>query len=131
MKLIPISGQKGKKLLEFYSPKAWPSNWGEMPEMMCQLILALEAIEHEPVWVFTSHEELLFTDKDDYKTWKVLVRVIEIEGKQSYKITAAQKEPWHHLTGFADDVDLAVEQIIAGLSVSGTGRERDIFLDSN
>lgn len=131
MKLIPISGQKGKKLLEFYSPGKWPSNWGKMPEMMCQLIILLESIEHKPVWIFTSHAELLFTDKDDWKDWKVLVKVIEMDKKQYYKITAAQKEPWHHLTGFAGDAEFAAELIITGLSVSGEGRNRNIFLDSN
>lgn len=132
MKLIPISGQKGKSLLEFYSPQEWPSGWGKMPEMMCQLITLLESIEHEPIWVFTSHAELLFTDKDDYKSWKVLVTVIktEMEQKQYYKVTAAQKSPWHHLTGFTDNHKIAAELIIKGLSVSGAGRERNIFLDS-
>lgn len=131
MELIPISGQKGKTLLEFYSPEEWPQRWGKMPRMMCQLITLLQSIEHKPVWVFTSHSELLFTDKDDYRNWKVLVKVIQGDEKQHYKITSAQKEPWHHLVGFADNAEFAAELIIAGLSLSGEGRVRHIFLDSN
>lgn len=131
MKLIPISGQKGKSLLEFYSPQDWPSQWGKMPEMMSQLITFLESIEHEPVWVFTSHAELLFTDKDDYQYWQVLVKVIKMDQKQYYKVTSAQESPWHHLTGFADNHNLAAELIIKGLSVSAVGKNRNIFLDAN
>ena len=102
-----------------------------MPEMMCQLIKALESVDHEPVWVFTSHAELLFTNKDDYKDWQVLVQIIETDKKQHYKITAAQDNPWHHLTGFADNPNTARELVISGLSVSTIGKNRNIFLDSN
>jgi hypothetical protein len=131
MELRPISGQKSKTLLEFYDPKEWQSQWGKMPDMMCQLIKTLESIEHEPVWVFTSHAELLFTNKDDYKDWQVLVQIIEIDKKQHYKITAAQENPWHHLTGFADNHKTAAELVVSGLSISVTGKNRNIFLDSN
>lgn len=131
MELRHISGQQSKTLLEFYDPKKWLSQWGKMPEMMRQLITALESIDHDPVWVFTSHAELLFTNKDDYKDWQVLVKIIELDKKQHYKITAAQSNPWHHLTGFADNHTSAAELVIAGLSVSPVGRNRNIFLDSN
>lgn len=131
MELKRISGQQKKTLLEFYNPKDWPSQWGKMPEMMSQLIKLLESIDHKPVWVFTSHAELLFTNKDDYQDWQVLVKIVEIDKKQYYKITATQENPWHHLTGFADNHNLAAELIIAGLSVSVVGRSRNIFLDSN
>lgn len=131
MQLIPISGQEEKTLLEFYSSEEWSSNWGKMPEMMSQLIISFESIEHKPIWVFTSHAELLFTDKDDYRDWKVLVKVIEMDQKQYFKITAAQKEPWHHLTGFTNKAEFAAELIIAGLAVSDEGRARNIFFDSN
>jgi len=131
MELIKISGQKSKTLFEFYEPKDWPSQWGKMPEMMRQLITTLESIDHEPVWVFTSHAELLFTNKDDFKDWQVLVQIIEINKIQHYKITVAQENPWHHLTGFADNHNLAAELVISGLSVSAIGKNRNIFLDSN
>ena len=64
MELKRISGQQGQTLFEFYHPNKWPSQWGRMPEMMCQLIKTLDLIDHEPVWVFTSHAFLTFTDKD-------------------------------------------------------------------
>ncbi|WP_407556360.1 hypothetical protein [Winogradskyella sp. 4-2091] len=131
MELKQISGQQSRTLLEFYDPKEWPSQWKKMPEMMCELIKSLELIKHEPVWVFTSHAELLFTNKNDYQDWQVLVKVIEMNEKQYYKITATQESPWHHLTGFAENHNLASELIIAGLSVSITGKNRNIFLDSN
>jgi len=131
MELKPISGQQNETLLEFYNPKEWPSQWGKMPEMMCQLIKLLESIDHKPVWVFTSQAELLFTDKDDHLYWQVLVKVVEMNQKQYYKVTATQESPWHHLTGFADDHNLAAELIITGLSVSVPGKNRNIFLDSN
>jgi hypothetical protein len=131
MKLLPISGQKGQTLLEFYSPNEWPSEWNKMPDMMCQLIKLLDLIEHEPVWVFTSHTELLFTDENDHQTWQVLVKVIELDQKQYYKITAAQKSPWHHLTGFTDDPKLAADLVIEGLLVSVKENERNVFMDSN
>ncbi len=131
MELKRISGQQKNTLLEFYNPKEWPAQWGEMPIMMCQLIELLKSIDHEPVWVFTSHAELLFTNKDDYQDWQVLVKVIEMDNKQYYKIIAAQENPWHHLTGFADKPNIAADLIISGLSVSNVGRNRDIFFDSN
>ncbi len=131
MELKQISGQQNKTLLEFYDPKEWPEQWGEMPEMMCRLIKLLQSIDHKPVWVFTSHAELLFTNKDDYKDWQVLVRIIKMDGKQYYKITAAQEKPWNHLTGFSDNHKLASELIISGLAVSVVGKSRNIFLDSN
>jgi hypothetical protein len=131
MELKLISGQQKKTLLEFYNPRDWPSQWGEMPEMMCRLIELLKSIDHKPVWVFTSHAELLFTNKDDYQDWQVLVKIIEMDKKQYYKITSAQEDPWHHLTGFADNQIKAAELIIAGLSVAAVGKNRNIFLDSN
>lgn len=131
MELKRISGQQTATLIEFYDPKEWPSQWGKMPEMMCQLIKSLESVDHEPVWVFTSHAELLFTNKDDYNNWQVLVRIIEMDRKQYYKITVAQDDPWHHLTGFADNHNTAAELIISGLSVSAVGKNRNIFLVSN
>lgn len=131
MELKRISGQQKETLLEFYDAKKWPPQWGKMPVMMCQLIKSLESVDHPPVWVFTSHAELLFTNKDDYKDWQVLVQVIEIDKEQYYKITAAQEDPWHHITGFADNHNAAVEIIIAGLLVATIGRNRNIFLDSN
>ena len=102
-----------------------------MPEMMCELIKSLELIDHEPVWVFTSHAELLFTNKDDYQDWQVLVKIIEMDKNQYYKITAAQENPWHHLAGFADNHNVAAEMVISGLYVSAVGKNRNIFLDSN
>ena len=131
MELKPISGQQGKTLLEFYNPNEWPSQWKKMPEMMCELIKTLELIDHEPVWIFTSHAELLFTNKDDYQDWQVLVKIIEMDNKQYYKITAAQDDPWHHLTGFTDNHREATELVISGLRVAVTGKNRNIFLDSN
>ncbi len=131
MELKPISGQRRKTLLEFYDPREWPSQWKRMPEMMSELIKTLESIDHEPVWVFTSHAELLFTDKDDYQDWQVLVRIVEINDKQYYKITAAQDCPWHHLTGFTDKSNEAAQLVISGLSVAVVGKNRNIFLDSN
>ena len=131
MELKPISGQQGKSLLEFYNPNEWPAQWKKMPEMMCELVKTLESIDHEPVWVFTSHAELLFTDKDDYQGLQVLVKIIEMDNKQYYKITAAQDDPWHHLTGFTDNHNEAAELVISGLSVSVIGKNRNIFLDSN
>jgi hypothetical protein len=101
-----------------------------MPEMMQKLITILESIDHEPVWVFTSHAELLFTDKDDYKDWQILVQVIELDKTQHYKITVAQENPWHHLTGFADNHNLAAQLVISGLSDSTTKKNRNIFMDS-
>jgi len=98
---------------------------------MHQLITTLESIDHEPVWVFTSHDELLFTNKDDYEDWQVLVKIIEINKIQHYKITVAKENPWHHLTGFADNHNLAAELVISGLSVSAIGKNRNFFLDSN
>ena len=99
---------------------------------MSELIKTLELIDHEPVWVFTSHAELLFTNKDDYKDWQVLVKIIEVDNnKQYYKITVAQHDPWHHLTGFSDNHKKAAELILSGLSVSVIGKNRNIFLDSN
>ncbi len=129
MELNRISGQKSRTLLEFYSPQEWPSQWGKMPKMMCQLITALESIEHEPVWVFTSHDQLMFTNKDDYANWQVMVKVTMVDEKQHYKITVAQKSPWAHLIGFTDKHDLAAELILKGLLFSGSGKERNIFLD--
>lgn len=102
-----------------------------MPEMMCKLIKHLHTITHDPVWAFTLHAELLFTNKDDYNDWQVLVKIIEMDGRQYYKITAAQDKPWHHLTGFSDNPKLASELIINGLAVSISGKRRNIFLDSN
>lgn len=131
MELKRISGQQKKTLLEFYNPRDWPSQWGEMPEMMCRLIKLLKSIDHEPVWVFTSHAELLFTNNDDYQDWQVLVKIIEMDKKQYYKITSTQEDPWHHLTGFADNQIRAAELIIAGLSVAAVGKNRNIFFDSN
>ena len=131
MEIKRISGQQGRTLLEFYNPNEWPDQWGKMPEMMCELIQKLHSIKHEPVWAFTSHAELLFTSKDDYNDWQVLVKIIKMDGRQYYKITAAQKDPWHHLTGFADNYELASELIINGLSISVIGKNRNIFLDSN
>jgi hypothetical protein len=118
-------------IFEFYDPKEWPAQWGKMPEMMRHLIMTLESIDYEPVWVFTSHAELLFTNKDDYKDWQVLVQIIEINKIQHYKITAAQENPWHHLTGFADNHNSAAQLVVSGLSVSAVGKNRNIFLDSN
>ncbi len=131
MELKSISGQQGQTLLEFYDPKEWPDHWEKMPEMMCELIKTLHSIEHMPVWVFTSHAELLFTDKDDYYDWQVLVKIFKIDNKQYYKITSAKEDPWHHLTGFADNHELASKLVIDGLSVSAIGKNRNIFLDSN
>ncbi len=131
MELRLISGQKSKTLIEFYDSTEWPSQWGKMPEMMRQLITTLESIDYEPVWVFTSHAELLFTNKDTYEDWQVLVQIIEINKTQHYKITAAQENPWHHLTGFADNHNSAAELVLSGLSVSAGGKNRNIFLDSN
>ncbi len=131
MELKRISRQQGQTLLEFYDPKEWPAQWGKMPEMMCLLIKLLQSTDHEPIWVFTSHAELLFTNKDDYKYWQVLVKIIEMDGNQYYKITAAQEKPWHHITGFADNHNLASELIISGLSVAVEGKKRNIFMDSN
>lgn len=131
MELRRISGQQNQTLYEFYDPEKWPAQWGRMPVMMCQLIKTLESIDHEPVWVFTSHAELLFTNKDAYKDWQVLVQIIEIEKEQHYKITAAQENPWHHLTGFADNRNSAKELVISGLSVSAIGKNRNIYLDSD
>jgi hypothetical protein len=131
MELKRISGQQKETLFEFYDPKKWPSQWGKMPEMMFQLVRSLESIDYEPVWVFTSHTELLFTNKDDYTNWQVLVKIIEMDKKQHYKITVAQENPWHHLTGFADNHHAAAQLIISGLQVSTMGKNRNIFLDSN
>ena len=131
MELKPITGQQGKSLLEFYDPKEWPEQWGKMPEMMCQLIKSLQKEDYNPIWVFTSHAELLFTDKDDYKEWKVLVRIIKMDGRQFYKVTAAQDNPWHHMTGFADNPISATNLVITGLRISVGGKKRNIFLDSN
>lgn len=131
MELKPISGQRGKTLLEFYDPSEWPSQWKRMPEMMSDLIKTLESIDHDPVWVFTSHAELLFTNKDDYQDWQVLVKIVEIDNRQYYKITAAQDNPWHHLTGFAESYKTAAELVVSGISVSVIGKNRNIFMDSN
>ncbi|WP_179354722.1 hypothetical protein [Winogradskyella vidalii] len=131
MELRRISRQQKTTLLEFYNPKEWPSQWKRMPEMMCELIKSLELIKHEPVWVFTSHAELLFTSKDDYQDWQVLVKIIEMDKKQFYKITVAHNDPWHHLTGFSDNPNKASELVISGLSVAVIGKNRNIFLDSN
>lgn len=131
MELRSISGQQGKTLLEFYNPNEWPSQWKKMPEMMCELIKTFELIDHEPVWVFTSHAELLFTNKDDFQDWQVLVKIIEVDNKQYFKITAAQDEPWHHLTGFTDNYKEAAELVITALRVAVNGKKRNIFLDSN
>ncbi len=131
MELKSITGQSGKSLLEFYNPKKWPENWGEMPEMMCNLIKTLHAIEHDPVWVFTSHAELLFTYKDDFKYWQVLVKIVTIDERQFYKITAAQEDPWHHLTGFTDNHKVASDLVISGLKNSVIGKNRNIFFDAN
>ena len=131
MELKQISGQQGQTLLEFYDPKDWPDQWGKMPEMMSKLIRFLHSVEREPVWVFTSHAELLFTNRDDYEDWQVLVKIVKMDGKQYFKIIAAQENPWHHLTGFADNHELASELIINGLLVSAIGKNRNIFLDSN
>lgn len=131
MELKRISGQQKRTLLEFYDPKEWPSQWKKMPQMMCELVKSLELIDHEPVWVFTSHDELLFTNKDDYQDWQVLVKIIEMDKKQYYKITAAQESPWHHLTGFKDNHNEAAELVVYGLSVSVIEKKRNIFLDAN
>jgi hypothetical protein len=131
MELLQISGQKGQSLREFYSPEKWPETWGKMPQMMSELITVLKTVEHDPIWVFTSHAELLFTSEDDYQNWKVLVKIIEADSKQFYKVTAVQKKPWHHLTGFADNSKLASELVISGLLVSDNSRNRNIFLDAN
>lgn len=131
MELKSISGQQGQTLFEFYDSKEWPSQWGRMPEMMCQLIKTLDLFDHEPVWVFTSHAVLIFTDKDDYKDWQVLAEIIKIDEKQIYKIVVAQKDPWNHLIGYADNHFKAAELIICGLSVSPTGINRNVFLESN
>lgn len=45
MDLLLISGQKSQTLLEFYSPKKWPKEWREMPEMMTALITTLGRTE--------------------------------------------------------------------------------------
>ena len=131
MELKRISGQQKKTLLEFYNPTEWPADWGKMPEMMCELIKLLKSKKHEPIWVFTSHAELLLTYKDDYKDWQVLVKIIKMDGQQFYKITAAQESPWHHLTGFADEPNLAADLVISGLSLAVKDKKRNIFLDSN
>ena len=131
MELKRISGQQGESLLEFFDPKNWSAEWKKMPEMMCELIKTLESIDHEPVWVFTSHEELLFTNNDDYRDWRVLVKISEMDNKQYYKITAAQDNPWHHLTGFSENNEDAAALVISGLSVSVIGKNRNIFMDSN
>ncbi len=131
MEIRRISGQQNRTLLEFYNSKEWPKHWGEMPKMMCDLIRFLDTISYKPVWAFTSHAELLLTDKDDYKQWQVLVKVIDVDGKQLYKINVAQKHPWHHLTGFADKANKAAELIIKGLSIAESEMDRNIFLDSN
>ena len=131
MELKRITGQQSRTLLEFYDSKEWPTQWKKMPEMMCRLIKSLELIDHDPVCVFTSHAELLLTSEDDYQNWQVLVKIIEMDNNQYYKITAAQDNPWHHLTGFTDDHNQAAELVISGLSVSVIGKNRNIFLDSN
>jgi hypothetical protein len=131
MELLQISGQRSKSLFEFYNPNEWPLQWGKMPEMMCQLITSLQLIEHDPTWVFTSHAQLLFTNRDDYEDWQVLVQVIDINKIPHYKITVAQENPWHHLTGFSDNHADAAELVISGLSVSAIGKNRNIFLDAN
>jgi len=131
MELKLITGQKGKTLLEFYSQEKWPSNWGDMPKMMTELINQLYETDHPTIWVFTSHAELLFTNEDDYQHWQVLVTVVKMSNQYLYKITAAQESPWHHLTGFADNAASATKLIISGLSVATIGKSRNIFLDSD
>ncbi|HTL80547.1 MAG TPA: hypothetical protein VL651_02520 [Bacteroidia bacterium] len=127
MELKRISGQQKITLYEFYKSKGWPSN---SAKMMCDLITSLESIDHEPVWAFTSLFQLLLTNKDDYKTWQVLITLTEVDRKQFYKITVAQDKPWHHLTGFTDNPIEAAELIVSGLAIASTDKGRNIFLDS-
>ena len=98
--------------------------------MMCGLIKYLYTIEYPDVWAFTSHDELLFTSKDDYKTWLVIVKVVNLDGHQFYRVKAAQKQPWQHVTGFAKEHTKAAELVVEGLKIVEPDHLRNIFFDA-
>jgi hypothetical protein len=132
MELKLISGRK-KTLLEFYDPKRWPEHWGRMPEMMCDLLRHLQKAEHEPAWVFTSHQELLFNDADDPGTWLVTVvaKPKEPESKEMlYRVTYALDAPWWHGTGYATDAQSAGRLVLEGLDRAVSGKKRNILFNS-
>lgn len=132
MQLTPISGQNKTRLLEFYDPRRWPEHWERMPQMMCDLIRHLEGVEHSPAWVFTSHHELLFTNRDDWRTWRVAVVVNPKEpGTEEvfYRVTYAMSAPWWHATGYASDVQTAAALVLEGLDRAVPAKPRNVFFN--
>jgi hypothetical protein len=133
MQLKQIS-EKAKTLLEFYDPQGkWGSQWGNMPKMMQDLVRHLEAVDHSPVWAFTSHHELLLTDTKDSRTWLVTILVKKLAGstaEQLYRVTYALDAPWWHATGYANGVEDTARLVLEGLDRASRGKRRNILFNS-
>jgi hypothetical protein len=133
MKLKLIS-ERAKPLLEFYDPKRkWGPQWGNMPQMMQDLILHLEEVDHSPVWAFTSHHELLLTETKDPRTWLVTIVVKGLDrptAAQLYRVTYALEAPWWHATGFAKNPEGAARLVVEGLERAANRKQRNISFNS-
>jgi hypothetical protein len=130
---LKLTSEGHKPLLEFYDPKRkWGPQWGNMPQMMQDLVRQLEIASHAPVWVFTSHHELLLTDTKDTGTWRVTVVVKELEPtkEQFYRVTYALDPPWWHATGYAKSPAEAAGLVLEGLSRAAKGKRRNIAFNS-
>lgn len=133
MELKLISGRK-KTLLEFYDPKRWPEQWGRMPEMMCELIRELEKVQRQPMSAYTSHHELLLTDSEDSRTWRVavVVKPKDSDWKELlYRVTYALDAPWWHATGYAEDAQSAARLVVEGLDRAVSSKKRNILYNSS
>ena len=77
-------------------------------------------VDHPPVYAFTSHQNLVLTDMDDYERW--LVRIIVetwpegLSNMDRYEIHYPLAPPWEYGCGFAKTVEEATTLILDALN---------------
>lgn len=124
MKLMRITGQSQKDLRQFYDLSQWKSEgWHKPISAMLELVIYLEdAVDFAPQWVFTSHESLSFTTKDDYSQSSINVAPLrewhEGPAKAKYELRYRIEPPWSHTVGYATNVEQAWQMVAEVLSRS-------------
>lgn len=134
MEIKRISRQSGRTLREFYDPASWsrtPEEAVAATTLMLAALDYLDAAEHEPVWAFTSHTMLLFTDRDDFTVWRVTLAVEREAWMDAprFRVTYALPDPWYAALAYADDPTTAGMLVLHGLARAVEGKHRNVTFE--
>lgn len=108
----------GIKLEEVLEWANHPEQVFQAREMMTELLHALEAAEHAPVFVFCSYFRVFLTNVDAYGRWLLSVQVRtqgDLGGSPYFEVCYGLEPPWYQAKGYTTEVAEAVALILDGL----------------